>query len=722
MKRLLFILLLTTAFGSIQAQNTFKAILKDEKTKEPLVYANVLVEDTQIGASTDEKGFVVLNNVPNGKQTIIFSYVGYRTKEKTYTFPLKTTEPLTIFLEPNNELQAVTVYSTRTRNRIKEIPTKVEVLGKEEVMEETAINPGNISKLLGETSGIQVQHTSAISDNVSFRLQGLPGKYTQLLKDGFPMYGGFSSGLSLLQIPPLDLQQVEIIKGSASTLYGGDAVAGIVNLITKKPKEQPEFSIMLNQTHKGGNDISSFFAGRNGKFGITMTAGINTQQAKDINHNGFTDIPKYKRAVLSPKIFYDFDDRNKLIIGLNSVTENRSGGDLKAIHSENNPNHTFFETNQTNRINTHLSYENTAKNGNVFSLKMAYGNFERTLKTNTNIFGGTQQNIFSEASYFIGNAHHKWVGGLNFTLDDFKQQQPQIFSLDYQHKTFGIFSQDNWKVNNKFFLEPGIRLDYNLKYGAFFLPRIAAMYNFNQKFFTRLSGGLGYKLPTPFTNEAERTRYQFVNFPSNLKAEKSMGLNLDFNYKAELADELFLRFNQAFFITQINNPIIANPNLLDNNIVNYQNANGNLVNKGLNTNLRLSLGELILYVDYTILNTKKTYDQNKALAYTPQNKLTTTLAYEDEEEGWKAGLEAFYFGNQYRENGTQTPNYWLLGASVQKIFGHFTLALNVENILDVRQTRYENIVSGPINNPNFNELYAPLDGIVGNVVLKFDLY
>ncbi|HFX18006.1 MAG TPA: TonB-dependent receptor, partial [Flavobacteriales bacterium] len=193
MKRLLFILLLATAFGNIQAQNTFKAILKDEKTKEPLIYANVLVEDTQIGASTDEKGFVVLNNVPNGKQTIIFSYVGYRTKEKTYTFPLKTTEPLTIFLEPNNELQAVTVYSTRTRNHIKEIPTKVEVLGKEEVVEETAINPGNISKLLGETSGIQVQHTSAISGNVSFRLQGLPGKYTQLLKDGFPMYGGFSS-------------------------------------------------------------------------------------------------------------------------------------------------------------------------------------------------------------------------------------------------------------------------------------------------------------------------------------------------------------------------------------------------------------------------------------------------------------------------------------------------------------------------------------------------
>jgi len=722
MKKTLFVLLLISVTLTVQAQNTFKAILKDEKTKEPLVYANVLIEDTQIGAATNENGLVILKNVPNGKQTLIFSYVGYHTKEKTFTFPLDESKPLIVFLEPNSELQTVTVYSTRTKNHIKEIPTKIEVLGNEEVVEETAINPGNISKLLGETSGIQVQHTSAISGNVSFRLQGLPGKYTQLLKDGFPMYGGFSSGLSLLQIPPLDLKQVEIIKGSASTLYGGDAVAGIVNLISKKPKKEPEFSIMFNQTHKGGRDISSFFAGRQGKFGITMTAGINTQQAKDISHNGFSDIPQYNRAVLSPKLFYDFNENNKLIIGVNSVTETRIGGNLKAIDDENDPNHPFYESNQTNRLNTNLSYENTAKNGNVFSLKMAYGNFSRKLKTNTNIFGGKQNNLFSEATYFVSNTQHKWVSGLNFTLDDFKQQQPHTFSLNYNYKTIGIFSQDNWKISDKFFLEPGIRLDYNLKHGAFFLPRLAAMYKFTSKFFSRLSGGMGYKLPTPFTDDAERTRYQNVIFPANLKAEKSMGLNLDFNYKTELADELFLTLNQAFFITKIDHPIIANPSLLDNQIVKYENANGNLWSKGINSNLRLSLDELVLYVDYTLLKTQREYDQNKALAYTPQNKLTTTLAYEDEEEGWKAGLEAFYFGNQYRENGTKTPNYWLLGASAQKTFGHFTLALNVENILDVRQTRYENIVSGSVNNPTFSELYAPLDGFVGNIVLKFDLY
>ena len=119
---------------------------------------------------------------------------------------------------------------------------------------------------------------------------------------------------------------------------------------------------------------------------------------------------------------------------------------------------------------------------------------------------------------------------------------------------------------------------------------------------------------------------------------------------------------------------------------------------------------------------KKTYENNEQLELTPHNRLTTTLAYEDEEEGWMFGLEAFYFGNQYLENGKKTTDYWLLGASAQKKLGHFTIALNAENILDIRQTRYENIVSGPVNNPIFNELYAPLDGFVANIVLKFELY
>ncbi len=721
MKRIIILILLITAFGRINAQNTFKAIIKDKDTKEALIFANVVVEDTKNGISSDTTGFVELKNIPSGKQTIIFSYVGYQTKEKKFTFPLNQKMPLIIYLEKATDLDEVVIYSTRTNNRIKEIPTRIEVLGNEEVVEETGINPGNISKLLSETSGIQVQHTSAISGNVSFRIQGLPGKYTQLLQDGFPIYSGFSSGLSLLQIPPLDLQQVEIIKGSASTLYGADAIAGIVNLITKTPSDKPQFSILVNQTHKGGTDFSSFYTAKKDKFGITMLASINSQKAMDVSGNYFTDIPKYNRAVFSPKIFYDFNKNNHLYVGLSSVIEDRIGGDIKAINDEIDSLHIFYEENLTKRFNTNLKFENINHSGNVFTIKASYGSFNRKMKTNTNIFSGVQNNIFSELSYFINSKKHKLVSGINFYSDDFSQSHPNIFSLNYSHQTIGVFTQDNWKLSDKIFLEPGIRYDYNIQNGGFLLPRLALMYKINKKFFTRLSGGMGYKLPTPFTDEAERIRYQMVIMPTNIKVEKSTAASLDFNFKTPIFDELFLSFNQAFFITNITNPIIANTSSLQNQVVSYENAQGTILSKGLNTNIRLSLDELVLYVDYTYLDAQKTYDNNKQLELTPQNRLTTTLAYEDEEEGWKAGLEAFYFGNQFLEDGSETTDYWLLGASVQKTFEHFTIALNIENILDIRQTRYENIISGSVNNPIFNEIYAPLDGIIGNIVLKFDL-
>lgn len=721
MKFIALLVMLNIA-GVVMAQNSLNVTIKDEKTGDPLIGANGVLKGTTIGASSDTTGHLTIKHIPDGERVIVFSYVGYKTVEKKLTFPRNESKGLTIFLEPSASLGALRVYSTRTKNRITEVPTKVEVLGKEEVVEETAIKPGNISKLLGETSGVQLRQTSAISGNMSFRIEGLPGKYTQLLKNGFPLYSGYSSGLSLLQIPPLDLQQVEIVKGAASTLYGGDAIAGIINLITKKPQEEPDLSLLFNQTQKGGRDVSSFYSGRHKKLGLTMLAGYSHQDPRDISQNNYTDIPKYNRAVAEPKVFYDLNKHSHLYVGGFAMMENRTGGNIGAVQNHPNHLHPFFVRNKTRRLNGYMKFTHTGPSGNILRVKSSFSNFNRKLKTNVNAFGGTQNMVFSELSYLVKGDHHSWVSGLNYYGDDFKQALPRnSTSLSYAHQTVGVFSQDNWQLDEKLYLEPGLRFDYNRQYGSFFLPRLALLYHFTDTFFGRLSGGMGYKLPTPFTDEAERSRYQKVMMPENLTVETSHGLNLDFNYKTFLSDDLHLTLNQSFFVINIDHPIIANPDSLARRVVYNENADGRILSKGFDTNARLSLEDLTLYLDFTHLNARKSYDNNNQLQLTPGNKFTSTLAYEDEEEGWKAGLEAFYIGHQYLESGRRTPAYWLLGASVQKTISHFTLALNVENMLDIRQSRYEDIVSGPPDNPQFNELYAPLDGIVGNVVLKVNL-
>lgn len=715
----LILITTTPALG----QYTYRAVIKDMDTGEPLPGADAVIRGTTIGTSADKNGNIYLKNIPGGRQTLVFSFIGYRPEQRTLLFPAEQVQPDTVLLKSGESIEPVVVHSFRTNNRIENIPTRVEVLGLEEVKEETNINPGNISKLLGETSGIRVQQTSAVSGNVSFRIQGLPGKYTQMLQDGFPLYSGFSSGLSLLQIPPLNLQQVEVVRGSASTLYGGSAIAGIVNLITKQPVARPEFDVLLNQTHKGGNDIGVWYAEKKGKLGITLLASRNTQKPVDISKNGFTDIPEYNRAVLEPRLFYDLNENNHLMTGLSSVCEDRTGGDIFAVRNQADSSHAFYEENKTRRTNGILKFESTLQNGNVITIKGNISSYKRGLFTNTNNFRGRQVTAYTEGTYLINSKQHKWVTGFNLLLDRFVQNKyTGLPILDYYHLTTGFFSQDDWKISEKLSFEPGIRLDVNNRYGVFFLPRLALLYKPSNNLLTRFSGGMGYEIPTPFSEHADRTRFQNVLPPTDLKAERSSGLNMDIHFNKRLGEDLNLSVNQGLFVTRINTPVIADQDSLMNQTVFYENAAGSILSKGLNTNIRLSYEEAVLYIDYTFLDARKKYDLNLPLELSPKHRLTTTLAWEDEETGLRMGLEAFYFGPQYLENGDKTADYWLLGAMIQKTFGHFTVAANVENILDVRQTRYENIVVPPLENPSFNELYAPLDGIVGNIVLMFKLY
>lgn len=208
MKRLLFIVCLFV-FTKAYTQNTFQAVIKDSHTQELLIGATALVEGTTNGASADLKGLVTINNIPNGKQVIVFSYIGYETHKDTFEFPLSSNQPVAIFLESWEEMEEVIVTATRSSRTIDEIPTRTEVLAAEELSEKAVMNSTNIAMLLRESTGIQMQQTSANSANQSIRIQGLDGRYTQILKDGFPLFGGFSSGLSIMQIPPLDLKQVE---------------------------------------------------------------------------------------------------------------------------------------------------------------------------------------------------------------------------------------------------------------------------------------------------------------------------------------------------------------------------------------------------------------------------------------------------------------------------------------------------------------------------------
>ncbi|MEJ0081513.1 MAG: TonB-dependent receptor plug domain-containing protein [Puia sp.] len=308
----------------------------------------------RFGSKADSNGIAILTSIPNGLQTISFRYVGYKEKIQTFIFP-RTKDTILVLLEPDeSELGEVVITSTRSNRTIRNIPTRVEFLGIEELEEKGNMKPGDIRMMLNESTGIQTQQVSATSANSSIRIQGLDGRYTQILKDGFPLYAGFSGGLGLLQTPPLDLKQVEIIKGSTSTLYGGGAIAGMVNLISKSPSLEQELKFLVNVTSAGGLDLNSFYSKQFAKVGMTLYAGYSENNAYDPSNVGFSAIPRFNRFIFNPKLFFNINKTTLLSFGVNLALENRIGGDMQYLSGHGDSVHSYYEENKSQRISTQL--------------------------------------------------------------------------------------------------------------------------------------------------------------------------------------------------------------------------------------------------------------------------------------------------------------------------------------------------------------------------------
>ena len=720
MQKVILPLLALIYFSTAWSQNTFKAMIKDEENKEPLVGANVILQGTTIGASADLNGFIEIKNIPDGKQIIVFSYIGYQVKTKIFNFPLSQSEPVEILLHAEAEEMALVVISaTRSSRTIADIPTRIELISGEELDEKGNMKPGDIRMLLNESTGIQTQQTSATSYNSSIRIQGLDGKYTQILKDGFPLYSGFSGGLSLLQIVPLDLKQVEVIKGASSTLYGEGAIAGLINLVSKTPTGERELSVLLNGTSALGLDASGFYSRKSRKIGTTIFLSYNLGTPYDPADIGLSAIPEFKRFTINPKLFVYFNDKTTLNIVFNFTIEDRTGGDIKYIEGKADSVHSYFEKNNTTRFSTQLGLEHRATERSKFSLKNSVSYYGRSIEIPDFEFSGKQISSFSEATYSSFSKQFEWIAGLNLWTDQFTQNKLDTSKVvDYNHITFGAFIQNTWNTSERVSLETGLRFDYQNEYGSFVLPRTALLITVNPKLTLRLGGGLGYKTPTVFTEDAERLQFRNV-LPIDVKktkAEKSIGTNFDMNYRTSFSDRITFSINSLLFYTRVNDPIVLAPTLMG--LYEFQQPKGFIDTKGVETNIKLTYDHFKLFVGYTLADVKEHYQgTTKTFPLVARHRLNNVLIYEIHDE-LRIGLEAYYFSSQKLNDGRTGRKYWIFGLMTEKIWEDFSVFLNFENFLDTRQTKFETIFTGSITDPTFNDIYAPVDGFVVNGGLK----
>ncbi|HEY1025166.1 MAG TPA: TonB-dependent receptor [Sphingobacteriaceae bacterium] len=719
MKRIL-ILFVAMAFSCTAfAQHSFKSLVKDSEKNEPLIGVTVSIPALDKAASTNTNGEVAFQNIAAGKYAVIFKYVGFKTRTDTVNIPA---EALTVLLEEDeSELDEVVITTTRSSRTIEDIPTRVEAISGEELAEKGNMKPGDIRMLLNESTGIQTQQTSATSANSSIRIQGLDGRYTQIIRDGFPLYSGFSGGLGLLQIAPLDLKQVEVIKGSSSTLYGGGAISGLVNLVSKTPGEERELSFVLNGTSALGLDASGFYSKKEGKIGTTVYAAYNYGNPYDPADIGLTAIPEFNRFTLNPKIFVDLSSRTALNFGINSVIEKRIGGDIAFVKGDATAANRYFERNNTGRYSTQLSLNHTLSDNSSLVFKNSISYYDREISIPSYGFAGNQISTFTEGTFNRDGEKAEWVAGLNFLTDKFTEDQTSNIVRDYNQNTLGAFIQNTWKPADRFNLESGIRGDYHSDYGFLLLPRLSALYKAGPVSL-RLGGGLGYKTPTVFTEEAERIQFRNV-LPIEIetaKAERSYGANFDVNYRTGLFDDrVTLSVNNLFFYTRINNPLVLSA--VGGNAYQFEQPDGHLNTKGMETNVKLTYGDFKIFIGYTLADVKQRYGSNTSdYPLVAKHRLNNVLMYEVEEK-FKFGVEAYYFSQQKLNDGTEGRSYWVTGAMAEKIWERFSVFVNFENFLDTRQSRFDTIYTGNLSNPQFRDIYAPTDGFVVNGGIKIKL-
>ncbi len=718
-KKIILFFVMSCTFQFMNAQNTFKAIIKDKATNEKLAGATVKIGDKTQQAN--DSGKVIFTDLSEKDTTAEISFTGYETKY--FHFLAGSVVVHEIFLLPaHNELESVTIISsTRTNQRIENAPLKVEVLGKEEMNEENTIKPGSIASILGDVSGIQVQQSSATSGNSNVRIQGLDGRYTQILRDGMPLFEGFSGGFGILQIPPLDLKQIELIKGSASTLYGGGAIGGLINLISKKPTYEQEAELTLNTTSLKESNLNTYIAKRGKNAGYNFFGGYTHQGIVDVNKDGLSDVARNNAVIVHPRLFFYPNEKINIAIGYTGTFENRMGGDMLVAEGKPDGIHQYFEKNILQRHTADFQSQFNINNNNKIEVKAALSFFTRAISTNNHYFKGRQADYFTEFSYILSNQKYSWVSGINFTGDNFKiLPSDPVMIGNFSNTIIGAFSQFTANIKDKTTLEAGLRSDYHNTYGNFLLPRIALFHRFDDHWATRWGIGFGYKTPNVLAPQnIDYSIEDLEPLPAGITAEKSVGYNAEVNYKKEFEDGSSFFINQAFFLTRLNNPVVATQDL--NEHVSFNNEGSNITSSGFDTYIKAEVKSLELYAGYTFTIVNRNYlQQDKFMPLTPENRFAFVIVYETGSD-WRFGLEGSYTGKQYRYDYTKTPGYMFLAAIIAKnINDKINLVLNCENLLDYRQSRHESLYEGSITHPQFKPLWAPIDGRVINFSVLYN--
>ena len=626
------------------------------------------------------------------------------------TSPAAPVEPL-----PEVE-ESVVVTATRTDRRLQDEPLRIEVIDREEIEEKALMTPGSVAMLLGETTGLRLQTTAPSLGAIGVRIQGLRGRYAQLLADGLPLYSGDS--FSLLQVPPLDLGQVEIIKGAASALYGSSALGGVVNLVARRARLS-EREALFNLTSQGGTDTTFWMAEapRNG-WSWTLIAGAHTQQRRDLDEDGWTDLAGFTRVTVRPRLFYEDGRGTSAFVTGAFIGEDREGGTLDGgVAPDGRPFPEVLDTRRSDlgALGRWLLGEM------VLTVRGSLARLQQD-----RLFGGLEElglrrTWFGEGSLSGTSGRHTWVVGAAFQQDEY--DPIQAAQAQYRFSAPAIFAQDEIVLGNKLSLSVSGRIDAHNTYGTLASPRLSILIRPSSEWTARVSLGGGSFAPTPFTEVTDETGLSRLAPIDGLIAERARTASGDLTWTRgpfEVSGTVFgSRVTNAVQLKDLNDP--RELELRPFYPVGLVNASQPTRTWGTELIARYRRGEFLTMFTHAFTRSTELdveTGQRREVPLTPRHTMSFNVMYEGDAWG-RAGFEAYYTGRQALEDNPYrdtSRSYVLFGGLFERRIGRVRLFINVENLADIRQTKYDPLIR-PTRLPDGRwtvEAWAPLDGRVWN--------
>ncbi len=554
---------------------------------EPIAGASIQIHKTTLGASSDAEGQYAVKNIANGTWTVRVKAIGYINTEAKLTITGKDQNKDFVLASNSSSLDEVVVSGTMKEVSKLDSPVPVEVY----TSRFFKANPTpSIFESLQNINGVRPQLNCNICNTGDIHINGLEGPYTMVMIDGMPIVSGLSTVYGLSGIPQSLIDRVEIVKGPASTLYGSEAVGGLINIITKNPKNAPLLSADVFGTTWG--EINADIAG---KFNVGKSAqsliGVSTfnyANPIDNNHDNFTDVTLQSRVSVFNKWNFNRKDNKVFSLAGRYVYEDRWGGEMNWSKKHRGGSDVYGESIYTKRWEF-------------------FGTYDLPIKEKVSIMfsvNGHNQNSYYGNQSFMAD---QYIGFLQTTWNKTIKNHDILTGVAYRYTYYndntvateleaskislpGLFVQDEISLNEQNKLLVGARYDYNSLHGSILTPRINYKWNSKDKSdVLRLGIGNGYRVANIFTEDhAALTGARKVIFEEDLNPETSWNANLNYVKKFYSSGGSVFGLDATTFYTYFNNKII--PDYETNvNEIRYSNLDGHAVSKGLTLNADASL-------------------------------------------------------------------------------------------------------------------------------------